>query len=136
MKIENAPRGGSWVTARNGWPVRARAGEVEVLLVLERLGGRAVRAPVLLVLVELLEALEDDDGRSERGCDAGMEVDRRHHGNRRRAEELCALEEVEAAVVEGAPLVVPADLVLEAFVRRVVRGGHRPSIVSSLRRGA
>jgi hypothetical protein len=45
-------------------PVRARTGEVEVLLMLERLGGRPEGAPVLLVLVQLLEALEDDDKRA------------------------------------------------------------------------
>jgi hypothetical protein len=53
--------------------VRARAGEEQELLVLERLGGRAVVEPSFLVLIEVLHAFEHHHDKAERRDQRGRD---------------------------------------------------------------
>src|ERR671930_470745 len=86
--------------------VRACGGEVEVLLVLQRLGRGPKGAPVLLVLVELLEPFEDDDERAECRGEGRCEVECGDHGDRGRRQQLRSFDPFESAVVEAALVVV------------------------------
>ena len=47
--------------------IRAGAGEVEVLLVLQGFAGAAIPDPILLILVQLLSALKDQSDESQYG---------------------------------------------------------------------
>src|SRR3954470_20266659 len=90
---------------------------------LEPLAGRAIRGPVLLVLLELLEALEHEDEGSAAAHQPRRCARRRRDRDRRRRNDLADLEQLEPTLVELALRVVPGDLVLEPLPRR--RAGRR-----------
>ena len=90
--------------------------EVEDSLAPKRLGGRPVREPVLVVLVEVEDGLDDDDECAEHGRnDEWRAVDACDDGDRGRGDDLGVLQPLERALVSGAARVVPCDLTLEAL---------------------
>ena len=98
-----------------GRRVGTGSGEIEILLMLQGLGRGTVGSPVLLLLVELLEALENDHRRPESRRDGRMEIECRHGWDRRSGNQLSRLHALEGSLVRDALAVVPLDLVLEAL---------------------
>src|SRR6266542_656859 len=95
-------------------------GQVQVTLVLERLGGGAVGDPVLLELVEVLGALQHHDHRGQAAGHPHGTVDPGHHRQRRGNRQLQQLQPLVAALVVATLAVVPADLVLQPVPGRVL----------------
>jgi hypothetical protein len=93
--------------------VRASGGEVEVLLVLEGFGGRAIQHPAGLPLIQLLRSLGNDDEGGERRGDRSGDLQCGDDRHRRADDELAELDPLVSLLGGDALAVILLELVLQ-----------------------
>ena len=96
-------------------------GEIDELLVLQRLAGGSVVVPVLLVLVEVQQAFEDGDEHTQTSCDELIvaEGERREERDRRGGDDFDNFDALEGSLRRTAFSVVPGNLVFKPVENRI-----------------